>query len=66
MGGVGGFKPVFSIQLSDSGPGQITFGGYDTSKNIFWAEMAHKKDYFWTLNMAGNVKFGQKDVAIQS
>jgi hypothetical protein len=66
MGGVGGIKPTFAIQLSDGGPGQITFGGYDTSRDIFWAEMAHKKDYFWTVNMDENVKLGKEKLPISS
>lgn len=59
--------PMFSIFLSNNegAKGKIIFGGYDlksyaksgsTDKDIFWANQAHKTDYFWTLNM-GKLKF---------
>lgn len=71
MGGIGGknfIQPVFSIFLSnqDGQPGKITFGGYDLAQyaksgakdsDIFWANMAHKKDFFWTLNMQNKLGF---------
>lgn len=71
LGGVGGqntVTPIFSIYLSnaESAKGKIIFGGYDvaqyaksglTEKDIYWANQAHKTDYFWTLNM-GQISFG--------
>jgi len=71
LGGVGGensVRPMFSIYLSnaESAKGKIIFGGYDiaqyaksglTEKDIYWANQAHKTDYFWTLNM-GQIAFG--------
>ena len=65
LGGVGGkeeISPLFSIYLSNdpSKKGRVTFGGYNvaqygksgsTDKDIFWADLAHQKTYFWTLNM---------------
>jgi len=64
MGGIGGkdpVNPIFSIFLSNdpSKTGNIIFGGYDLASNtngkkdsdIFWANMAHAVDYFWSLPM---------------
>ena len=64
MGGIGGkdpVNPIFSIYLSNSPSktGNIIFGGYDLASNtngkkdsdIFWANMAHAVDYFWSLPM---------------
>ena len=65
MGGIGGkdpMNPIFSIFLSNTPgkPGNIIFGGYDLASNtksgtkdsdIFWANMAHAVDYFWSLPM---------------
>jgi len=68
LGGVGGedeIKPMFSLFLTNTPEkkGKLTIGGYDvgkyakpglTEKDVFWANMAHKKTFFWTLNM-GNI-----------
>jgi len=65
IGGIGGknlIKPMFSMYLSNKveEPGKIVFGGYDIAKfakpgstenDIFWAELAHARTYFWTLKM---------------
>jgi len=46
----------------------LTIGGYNLAKfaapgkgegDVFWANMAHKKDFFWTVNM-GQIGFGDK------
>lgn len=72
LGGEGGeneIKPMFSLYLTNSEDkkGKLTIGGYDvskygkpgsTDKDIFWANMAHKKTFFWTLNM-GQISLGQ-------
>ena len=53
---------MFSMYLSNKveEPGKIVFGGYDIAKfakpgstenDIFWAELAHARTYFWTLKM---------------
>jgi hypothetical protein len=68
LGGVGGedeIKPMFSLFLTNTPErkGKLTIGGYDvgkyakpglSEKDVFWANMAHKKTFFWTLNM-GNI-----------
>lgn len=70
LGGAGGLNdvsPMFSFYLTseDSKKGSLTIGGYNllkfakpgkTDKDIFWANMAHKKTFFWTLNM-GQISF---------
>ena len=80
MGGVGGaeeIKPIFGLFLSNdpSKKGRITFGGDEvekyskagsTDKDLFWADMAHKKTYFWTLNM-GDTQFADGNkLAVES
>jgi hypothetical protein len=70
LGGVGGkdeIKPMFSFFLSNNEQknGKLLFGGYNLAKygapgasdeSIYWADMAHKKQFFWTINM-GETKF---------
>ena len=63
-------SPLFSFYLSNSEDkkGSLVFGGYNlakfaaagkTDKDIFWANMAHKRTFFWTLNM-GQISFSDK------
>ena len=70
LGGVGGkdeIKPMFSFFLSNNEQknGKLLFGGYNLAKygapgasdsSIYWADMAHKKQFFWTINM-GETQF---------
>lgn len=72
LGGVGGGEevaPQFSIFLSNSPDktGFLTLGGYNLAKyaapgkqdsDVFWANMAHKKTFFWTVRM-GDLTFGK-------
>lgn len=79
LGGEGGeneIKPMFSLYLTNNEDkkGKLTIGGYDVSKygksgstenDIFWADMAHKRTFFWTLNM-GQIQLGQNAVKVDS
>ena len=80
LGGVNGkdeVKPIFSFFLSNSEQknGKLMFGGYNLSKyarpgstdeSIFWANMAHKKQFFWTINMGENQMADGKKLDIAS
>lgn len=70
LGGVGGgeeVSPLFSFYLTNTPEksGTLTLGGYNLAKfaapgtkdkDIFWADMAHKQTFFWTLRM-GDLSF---------
>lgn len=60
---------MFSFYLSNNEEkaGSLILGGYDlkqfaqagkTDKDIFWADMAHKKTFFWTVRM-GDLTFAE-------
>lgn len=68
---------MFSFYLSNNEQknGKLIFGGYNlakfaapgsTDESIFWANMAHKKQFFWTVNMGDNKFSDGKKLDISS